>query len=130
MNNEQIEIEAKQSARRRRLRTAWKIVRYVFIALVIVVNAAIVWRLCSSSDPSSMSRLLINDRIYDAFEENNEDLKIFRQYHDTITRVERNYGYFSLRNKPLLSGIAPEGHSPPGLKWFRLSFLSCGRQRK
>ncbi len=96
MNNEQIEIEAKQSARRRRLRTAWKIVRYVFIALVIVVNVAIVWRLCSSSDPSSMSRLLINDRIYDAFEENNEDLKIFRQYHDTITRVERNYGYFSI----------------------------------
>ncbi len=95
MTNEQIEIEAKQSAKRRRLRTTWKIIRYVFIALVIAVNAAIVWRLCSSSDPSSMSRLLINDKIYEAFEGNN-DLTIFRQNHDTITRAERNYGYFSI----------------------------------
>ena len=96
MNNEQIETEARQNRRRRTSKVVLKIIRYVFLALIIVVNGALIWRMCSSSDPSSMKRLLINDATYAAYEENGKDLTLYRQSHDTITRADRNYGYFSV----------------------------------
>ena len=73
------------------------LIKSLFSLIIAVVCVALLWRLFSSGDPKSMSTISVNDKIYDAYNEDGE-LKMFRQSQNSITRTEKNYGYFSVTN--------------------------------
>lgn len=65
------------------------------LALVLSVNILLFWRMCSSSDPESMTTLSVTPAMLQVYEEKG-NLNIFTQEQNTITRAEKNYGYFSI----------------------------------
>ena len=71
-------------------------IKFLFTLLVAFVCGFLLWRMFSSSDPKSMKSLSVNDAIYEAYEENDGDMYIFRQEQNTTTRADHNAGYFSV----------------------------------
>ncbi len=74
-----------------------KIIKYAFFALIILVNGVLVFRMCSSGEPSSMKVLMVNDNTLAAYAKSGDDLDLFYQNQDRITRGENNSGYFSVQ---------------------------------
>ncbi|MBQ7383606.1 MAG: hypothetical protein IJV72_02305 [Clostridia bacterium] len=72
------------------------IIKFLFTLLVALVCGFLLWRIFSSSDPKSMKTVSVNDGIYEAYEESDENLYIFRQEQSSTTRAEHNAGYFSV----------------------------------
>ncbi len=83
-----------------RKKIAYHIIGYIFktlcMILILGVVGIIVWRLVSSIDPKSMKTITPNDKIYDAYNDNGQNLTVFWQDQNSITRAEKNYGYFSV----------------------------------
>ncbi len=73
-----------------------RVVKLSLLILVLLVNGVLIFRLCSSGDPSSMDTLLVNEKLYEAYQAAGEDMTLQYQNHPTITRGENNSGYFSV----------------------------------
>ena len=73
-----------------------KTVKFLFLLLVFSVIFFLFWRIFSSDNPKSMEQLTVNDKLAAAYEEDGNDLYMFQQKLDMITRTERNYGYFAI----------------------------------
>ena len=80
----------------RGFRITWKVIKFLFFALIFSLIALLLWRVFSSGDPKSMQALTPNDRLAAAYAERGESLSMFRQEQRTITSAEKNYGYFSV----------------------------------
>ena len=50
-------------------RITWKLIKFLFFALVFSVIALLFWRVFSSGDPKSMKALTPNDRLATAYAE-------------------------------------------------------------
>lgn len=72
------------------------LIKCIFGLVIATVCAALLWRVFSSGDPKSMKALSINEKIYNAYTQNGENLYMFDQEQNSITRGEKNYGYFSV----------------------------------
>lgn len=85
-----------------------RILRYVLIALVIAVNALILWRvLFSDRIPSDLSALTVNDAVHEAYEEarsSGKELVVFSQEQETLTWNDRAYGYFWAAQTMIIPG--------------------------
>ena len=72
------------------------LIKFLFTLMVAFVCGFLMWRIFSSGDPKSMKALSVNDSIYSAYEEADEELYIFRQEQNSTTRADHNAGYFSV----------------------------------
>lgn len=80
----------------RAFRISGKIIKYFFILLVVAINAFLLWRIFSSSDPKSMKALSPNEALSAAYEEDGDLVGMFSQEQRSITSGEENYGLFSV----------------------------------
>jgi hypothetical protein len=73
-----------------------KTIKFAFFVLIFLINAVLIFRMCSSGEPSSMKVLMVNEKTAQAYVKSGDDLEVFYQRQDTITRGEHNSGYFSV----------------------------------
>lgn len=73
------------------------ILKLLFTLLIFSVCAVIVWRVFFSTGiPDSVKPLAANERLSAAYQEHGETLTLRYQEQASITRAEKNYGYFSV----------------------------------
>jgi hypothetical protein len=76
------------------IKRIFKVVGWAAFSLILVV---LFFGMCrNSNDPKSISTLLVDQKLYDAYVANGEKLDIFYQSHDEFTRGTDNYGYFAV----------------------------------
>ena len=73
-----------------------KVIKYTALTCVFAVCAFMIWRIASSGDPDSMEALIVTPEIAEAYEANGENLRVYYQKQNTLTRTEENYGYFGV----------------------------------
>ncbi len=88
----------------------WRIAGFIFKGICTLLIAAIVILLLfriidSNNDPREMNTLIANDRLVNAYEENDGKLDIFTQEHTIFTRGENNYGYFAVTQSAIIRDI-------------------------
>ena len=71
-------------------------IKFLFFTLVFFVIGLLLWRIFSSGDPKSMKALTINEKMVAAYEQEGEDLYMFRQTLNKTTYGKDNYGYFTI----------------------------------
>ena len=76
----------------RTFRLTGKFIKFLFLLLIFAINAFLIWRLFSTSLPSSMKALLPNESLATAYEESGGELYAFTQEQRSITSAEDNYG--------------------------------------
>ncbi len=75
------------------------IFRFLFTTLILGVCAIIGWRVFFSTKiPEEVAPLVKNDRLSAAVEAHGENITLRYQDLATITRAEKNYGYFSVES--------------------------------
>ncbi len=71
------------------------ILRLLATLLIAAVCFFMIWRVfISSNPPADMKRLAANDRLVAAYGIHGEELRLFTQEQGTVTRGEKNAGYF------------------------------------
>ena len=88
----------------RALKRTWRIVKLIVGLLIATVIGLLLWRLWQDRDPRVMTVLTPNEAICAAYEKNGGELVVLEQEQNTITRSERNYGYFSVTQDVLIPG--------------------------
>ena len=73
-----------------------KTVKILFFLLVFSVIFFLIWRIFSSGNPKGMEGVTPNEKLAAVYEQEGDDLYMFRQNLDMITRAEHNYGYFAV----------------------------------
>ncbi len=82
-----------------------KVIVGIFMLAVFSVIAFLLWRIFSSGDPKSMKIIHVNDELYQVYEEQGEELYIFKQEQRSITSGDDNYGYFSITDCKIIPDI-------------------------
>lgn len=72
------------------------LIKLFFGLLVFAVCGLLLWRIFSANTPDELTALSVNDAIYQAYEESDGELYMFKQGQGTITRADNNRGYFSV----------------------------------
>ena len=80
----------------RGFRLTGKIIKTLFFTLIFSVIGILLWRMASSGDPRSMKTVTVNDALHSAYEQNGEELVLFRQTQNKLTYAENNYGFFAV----------------------------------
>ena len=83
-------------ARERAPRAVRRILRVLLFALILGVNGIIFWRFCSAGIPKKVKYIRPNAVLAQAYAESDGNLTAFRQEQATITRGEKDAGYFSV----------------------------------
>ena len=73
-----------------------RVIKLVFTLVIFSVCGILAWRVCSSGDPKTVDRLIVNESLARAYEKHGDDLLMRYQNQDTITQDEHNAGYFSV----------------------------------
>ena len=82
-----------------------RIVKALFFVLVFSVIFFLIWRVFSSTKPpKSVSGLTVNDDLYEAYLSEGDDLRLWRQSQNTLTRAENNAGYFGASDCVMIPG--------------------------
>ncbi len=77
-------------------RNVGRIIKYCGLAVVFFVCGILIWRIASSGDPKSMKTLMVSEPTYEAYVNGGNELEMFYQNQQNITRAEHNYGFFSV----------------------------------
>ena len=64
--------------------------------VVLAVCAFMLWRVFSTGTPKTIDTVSKNDRLSAVYAEKGEDMVIFKQNQDIITRADYNSGYFAI----------------------------------
>ena len=75
-----------------------KILKLLFLLLIISTFAILIWRMNISNTPKSMKPLTPNDTLMSAYSENGGKLSAFEQKHITVTKDLKCYGYFAVNS--------------------------------
>lgn len=78
----------------------WRIAGFIFkglcTALILGIIGLLAWRIIDRSiDPESMKTITANDKLCEAYLENDKELTILTQEQNEYTQEEHNYGYFA-----------------------------------
>ena len=73
-----------------------KLFKFAIACILVAVIAILIWRLFTTSIPSELSPLIPNEKLKAAYAQSGDDLYIFEQKYDTLTRGANNSGYFSI----------------------------------
>ncbi len=83
----------------RSLRLFGMLIKFLLLAAVFSVIGFLIWRVFYSTKvPESVESLTPGDALYAAYEEEGDDLYIFRQKLDMMARADTNAGYFSVED--------------------------------
>ncbi len=74
----------------------------LFSLLVIFIIGFFIWRITSSDTPKSMGAITPTESVLAAYEEYGESMTVIKQEQATITRTEKNYGYFSITDNIII----------------------------
>lgn len=80
----------------RPLAITFRILRVIFLAVVLIVPVILIWRMCTSGTPKQVRYLAPNDALKAAYAERGDGLVLRYQEQASITRAESNAGYFSV----------------------------------
>ncbi len=88
----------------------WRIAGFIFKAICMLFIAAIVilllWRIFdSNNDPREIDTMIANQKLVNAYNENDGKLDIFTQEQTIYTRGENNYGYFAVTQSVIIRDI-------------------------
>lgn len=72
------------------------LIKLLAVLLIFSVCGVLIWRLVTSQDPDTVSVLIPNETLSEAYRENGEELLMRYQNQTTITRADHNAGYFSV----------------------------------
>lgn len=73
-----------------------RLLKFLFFCLVLTVCILLLWRVFSTNIPKELQHLAPNDKLREAYSQKGEQLYVFEQGYDEITRAERNAGYFGV----------------------------------
>ncbi len=73
-----------------------KLLKFLLICIVITVCILMLWRVFSTGTPKALKPLTPNEKLNALYAEQGEEMYIFDQNYDNITRDEKAYGYFSV----------------------------------
>lgn len=80
------------------MKIAGKIFKVLFhtlsIAIVFGTIGIVLWRIFMLGTPAEMKNIIPNERICSAYAENGEELTLYYQNQNSLTRAENNSGYF------------------------------------
>ena len=78
------------------IKRSGRFLKFAFFCLVLAVIILLAWRLFSTGTPKELDALTPNEDLNEAYAQKGDDLYMFTQRYDPITRTDRNYGYFSV----------------------------------
>ena len=78
------------------LKRTGKLLKFAVFCLLAAIIILLIWRLFTTSVPDSLQTVIPNDKLKAAYAQKGENLYIFEQEYDTITRADNNAGYFSI----------------------------------
>lgn len=87
-------------------RIVGRIIKSLFLLLILAVNVLLIWRMCSTGIPDGIKNLTITSPLADAYRKSGKDLTFCYQEQNSITRAENNAGYFSVESAVFI----PEAH--------------------
>ena len=73
-----------------------RILKFLLVCLVVAVCVFMVWRIFAGGTPKEIKALLPTDDLKLAYSQKGDELYIFEQKYDDITRAEYNEGYFAV----------------------------------
>ena len=78
------------------IKRAWKIIWFAIGCVVLTVCIFLIWRVASTGIPDELASLSKNDSLSSLYSQKGEDMYMFKQSQDVITRANYNSGYFSI----------------------------------
>ncbi len=69
--------------------------RFLVAIVIIAVFAVLGWRMITSRVPKELKQISANDILNEAYAQKGDDLLLYTQEQNTITRAEKSYGYFT-----------------------------------
>ncbi len=78
------------------IKRAFKLLKFALVCLILALCIFMIWRVNSTGAPKTVKYLMPNEELCALYEEKGEDMYMFRQNYDNITRTEERYGYFAL----------------------------------
>ena len=78
------------------LKRIGKLLKFAAFCLLAAVIILLIWRVFSTSIPNELNILIPNEKLKNAYAQKGENLYIFEQNYDPITRGSKNAGYFSI----------------------------------
>ena len=82
-----------------------RVIKALFFLLIFSVIFFLIWRVFSSTKPpQSVASLTVNEDLYEAYLDEGNDLRLWRQSQNELTRAENNAGYFGAADCVLIPG--------------------------
>lgn len=78
------------------IKRIWRFLGILVGLIVFAVCVFMIWRVSSTGTPKELEALSKNDKLSAAYSESGEELYMFKQNQDIITRADYNAGYFSI----------------------------------
>lgn len=78
------------------IKRIWKFLGIIIGCVVFAVCVFLIWRVSSTGTPKEIDSLSKNEKLSALYAEQGENLYIFKQNQDIITRADYNSGYFSI----------------------------------
>ena len=78
------------------LKRIFRLLKFLLICVVISICIFMIWRVSSTGTPKEIKHLTPNEKLNEAYEAKGEELYIFDQNYDKLTRDEKAYGYFAI----------------------------------
>ena len=89
-----------------------RLLKFLVFCIILTVCILLLWRVFSTSIPKEIEDMSSNGKLTAAYADKGEDLYVFEQIYDDITRAERNAGYFGV----------PEAHFIPAANQAQIVF--------
>ena len=83
-------------ARSRAPRIIGRILKLLMVLLILTVTAVLAWRIFFSENYEKVKGLSPNEKLEQAYDQYGKDLVLQYQVQPSITKADKNYGYFSV----------------------------------
>ena len=73
-----------------------RLLKFLLFCLILTICILLLWRVFTTSTPKEIENITVNNDMKEAYAQKGDELYVFKQVYDRITRHERNAGYFSV----------------------------------
>lgn len=73
-----------------------RLLKFMLFCIILSLFIFIGWRIFSTGIPKELKNLAPNEKLSEAYSQNGDELYMFSQRYDPITRADRNAGYFAV----------------------------------
>lgn len=78
------------------LKRSLRLIKFLLFCVILTFFIFMLWRIFSTGIPKELKPLTPNEKLCAAYAEKGEDLYVFNQRYDEITRADYNSGYFAV----------------------------------